>query len=159
MKRERKWRKRKGNQEKYPPHENKTGKIATKPAQAQLHPDPPPITPTTPSELAAVDDAAAPDELVVLPPLDEVACLDDDGDEAPVPVDVALDVDGVNEDAGLVERESEAVLESVSVDIGAGDVADERVVGIGREDVREATGEDQEPDIPSRLMRSNRAGG
>lgn len=63
----------------------------------------------------------------------------------------------MNEDAGLVETESEAVLESVIVDISAGDVADERVVGMGRVDVKEATGEEKEPDIPSRLMHSNRA--
>lgn len=90
----------------------------------------------------------------MLPPLDDVVCFDDD-EEAPVPVLVALDVDGMNEDAGLVEMESEAVLESVIVDIASGVVADERVVGIGRVDVREATGEEKEPDIPSRLMRSN----
>lgn len=59
------------NQEMNPPHENSTGKIATTPAQAQLHLDPPPTTATTPSELAAVVDDAALDELVLLPPLDD----------------------------------------------------------------------------------------
>lgn len=63
---------------------------------------------------------------------------------------MALDVDGVNEDAGLVETEIEAVLERVIVDISAGDVADERVVGTGSVDVKEATGEEKEPDMPSR---------
>lgn len=71
---------------------------------------------------------------------------------------MALDVDGVNKDAGLVETEIEAVLERVIVDISAGDVADERVVGTGSVDVKEATGEEKEPDMPSRLMHSNRTG-
>lgn len=45
---------------------------------------------------------------------------------------MALDVDGVKEDAGFVETESEAVYERVIVDISAGDVAAEREVGMER---------------------------
>lgn len=69
---------------------------------------------------------------------------------------VALDVDGTNEDAGLVEREREAVLESVMVEISAGEVEDEREAGRERVDVREGTAEEKEPDIPSRLGRGKR---
>lgn len=91
----------------------------------------------------------------MLPLPDDVVCVVAD-EEAPVPVVEALDVDGVKDDAGLVETETEAVLERVIVEISAGEVEDEREAGTVREDVREATAEEKEPDIPSRLGRGNR---
>lgn len=65
---------------------------------------------------------------------------------------VALDDDGVKEDAGLVETERDAVLDRVVVDIAAGDVAVDAEAEMERDEVREATGEEKEPVIPSRLM-------